>query len=63
MQAPEIANVAGRDAKDVVALAGNQETGQHLRDIRRRGLELGQHFGRLALKRDLHQNQHFMAEP
>ena len=63
VQAPEIADIAGRDAKDVVALAGNQETGQNLRDIRRRGLELGQHFGRLTLKRDLHQNQHFMAEP
>ena len=63
VQTPEIANIAGRDPQDVVALAGDQETGQNLRDIRRRGLELGQHFRRLALKRDLHQHQHVMAEP
>ena len=63
VKAPEIGDVAGGDTKDIVAFPGNQETGQDLRDVGCRGLELGQHLGGLSVQRDLHQNQYLMAKP
>ena len=45
MKAAEIAHIPGGHAQDIVALTGDQEHGQNLRDIGSGRFELSQHLG------------------